>query len=128
MHFTASFYSVVICDIALMALAVWTSNRLPRAEGTTTKIAAVLAAFGGFSAGMIVVGGLIGLLLEWATIDVAALVNAWDDHRDGLIGSLAPVSIFLLLLVVSTIAAQLAWGLTARLAQRVERRRSPAQT
>lgn len=126
MHFLTSFTIVVTCDIALLALVVWISNRLPSAESSSAKLAAGLVAFVGFSAGMIVFGGLIGLLLRWATVDVAALVNAWDDHRDGLTGLVAPVSVFLLILAVSVIAAQLAWGLSARLS-RGRRRRSPAK-
>jgi hypothetical protein len=127
MHFTASFYSVVICDIALMALVVWISNRLPRAEGAGSKIAAVLAAFVGFSAGMIVGGGLAGLLLKRAAVDVSSLVNAWDDHREGLAALLAPPSVFLLVLAISVISAQLAWGATTRVARRRGRRRPPVQ-
>lgn len=125
MNFLTSFTIVVICDVALAALAVRISNRLPATDSADTKLAAALAAFVGFSAGMIVVGGLIGLLLQWATVDVAALVNAWDDHRDGLTGLLAPVSVFFLILAVSGIAAQLAWGLSARISN--GRRRSPAK-
>jgi len=125
MNFVISFYFVVIFDIALLALVARIANRLPGADTPGGKLAAGIAAFVGFSAGMIVFGGLVGLLLQWATVDVAALVNAWDEHRGGLTGLAAPVSVFLLILAVSVIAAQLAWGLSVRISR--GRRRSPAK-
>jgi hypothetical protein len=126
MTFLASFAVVVGFDVALTALVVRLSNHLPTPSSAGGKLAAAMAAFIGFSAGMIVLGGLIGLLLMWASVDVAALVGAWDDHRSGLTGLLAPVSVFFLILASSTIAAQLAWALTARLTGRRARRAARA--